>query len=64
MILSLTIMPNGRCQNIKIVKSSGFWRLDNAAIKAVKKSKFVAATKFGRRVSEKKQIIFSFILEG
>ncbi|MDF7823756.1 energy transducer TonB [Pontiellaceae bacterium B12227] len=48
--LSIQVMPNGKAGKISIVKSSGSNRLDDAAIKAAKKSRYTPAEQFGRPI--------------
>jgi TonB family protein len=62
-LLEVEIDALGKVSNIKIEKSSGFKRLDSAALKAVKNWQFVAAKKNNQSIASKVQIPINFILE-
>jgi TonB family protein len=62
-LLEVEIDAFGNVGNIKIQKSSGFKRLDSAALKAVKNWRFVAAKKNNQFVASTVQIPINFILE-
>lgn len=62
-ILSIEIHADGELGHIEVVQSSGYKRLDKAAIKSIKKAGFIPAQKNGRSISSKKQIAFRFNLE-
>ena len=49
-VLSIQVMQNGRAGKVSIIESSGSKRLDEAAIKAAKKSTYKPAEQFGRPI--------------
>ena len=59
-VLEVTIDPEGRPQNITVINSSGFSRLDAAAEKAVLQGSFVPANKNGSPVESKTTLSFHF----
>jgi protein TonB len=62
-VLSVEIHADGKLGNIEIIRSSGYRRLDQAAVRAIEKAGFIPARKNGRTVASKKQITFRFNLE-
>jgi TonB family protein len=62
-LIEVDIDNLGKVENIKIHQSSGFERLDNAALKAVKNWQFVAAKKNNQFIASKVQVPINFILE-
>ncbi len=50
-LLKVLVTANGEAENVQIEKSSGYDRLDNAAIEAVKKWQFIPAKKAGQTLS-------------
>jgi len=62
-LLAVTVSAEGKREKIRIVKSSGFSRLDQAAIAALESATFVPATRGGKPVSMEKKIAFTFRLE-
>ncbi len=62
-ILNVRVLPNGRPDEINIFKSSGHKVLDNAALKAVKKWKFVPAQKGFKAVASWVKVPVEFRLE-
>ncbi|NOG84487.1 MAG: TonB family protein [Planctomycetes bacterium] len=62
-ILEVTILSNGKRGNIDIVKSAGCKSLDKAAIKALKKAKYIPAKRIGVPFTASKKIVFHFKLE-
>ena len=62
-VLSLEIHADGKLGDVEVVQSSGYQRLDKAAIKAIQKAGFIPAQKDGRTISSKKRIAFRFELE-
>ena len=50
-VLSIQVLPNGKSGVVKIVESSGFKRLDEAAVKAAKKADYTPAVQFGHPVA-------------
>ncbi|MFH1652969.1 MAG: energy transducer TonB [Pseudomonadota bacterium] len=61
--LSVLITEDGEGKNVEVIKSSGFARLDNAAIDALKKATFTPAQHLGIPVSTKKSLTFVFRLD-
>lgn len=59
-IVALDIHPDGRVDNIKIISSSGFDRLDKAAIESIKNLK---VDKSQLSKTENKKITFNFKLD-
>ncbi len=62
-VLMVKINELGRQTAVKIVRSSGYMRLDRAAVKALEKAAFIPAKKGGRAVSSAKRVVFTFRLE-
>lgn len=62
-ILSVEVLGNGTHGWIGVISSSGYSRLDKAAIRALKNAKFIPAKKGGRAVTSQKQITFTFKLK-
>ncbi|MDF7807025.1 TonB family protein [Pontiellaceae bacterium B12219] len=48
--LSIQVLPNGKAGQVKVITSSGFSRLDDAAVKAAKEATYIPAQQFGRNV--------------
>ncbi len=63
-LLRAEVSPEGRCLQAKVAKSSGFGPLDDAALEAVKKWRFVPAKRGGQAVSAWVEIPVNFKLEG
>jgi len=61
--LSVYVSEEGRAENIHLKKSSGFTRLDNAALDAVKRWRFISAKQGERVVASWVQVPVKFILE-
>ncbi|MBI3014733.1 MAG: energy transducer TonB [Candidatus Tectomicrobia bacterium] len=62
-ILGVSVGADGKREKIRVVKSSGFSRLDQAAIAALESATFVPATRGGKPVPMEKKISFTFRLE-
>lgn len=62
-ILSVEIQADGSLGKVEIVQSSGYRRLDAAAVEAVRKADFIPARKAGRTVTSRERIVFRFDLE-
>ena len=62
-ILAVAVGVDGKREKIRIVKSSGFSRLDQAAVAALESATFVPATRGGKPVPMEKKIAFTFRLE-
>jgi protein TonB len=48
--LAIQVLPNGKAGNVAVITSSGFSRLDEAAIAAAKAATYIPARQFGRNV--------------
>lgn len=62
-VVSVAIHADGTLGDIKVVESSGYSRLDEAALEAVRHSTFIPATRFGMPVDSTKKIAFTFRLK-
>jgi protein TonB len=62
-VLEITILSKGKCGSIDIIKSAGCESLDKAAIKALKKAKYIPAKRLGVPFTTIKKIAFNFKLE-
>ncbi|GAX62605.1 periplasmic protein TonB [Candidatus Scalindua japonica] len=62
-VLEVTILSKGKRGEINILKSAGCASLDKAAIKALKKAKYIPARRLGVPFTTAKKIAFSFKLE-
>ena len=62
-VLSVKILADGKSGKIEIVSSSGFRRLDKAAVKAMGEARFIAARIDGRNIDSTKRIAFRFDLD-
>ena len=62
-LLSVHVNENGQAENVQLKKSSGFDRLDNAALEAVKRWRFIAAKQQERLVASWVQVPIKFVLE-
>ena len=62
-VLSVEIGANGECGKIEIVSSSGYSRLDRAAVQALESSTLIPAKIAGKPVSSTKRIAFTFRLQ-
>jgi len=49
-LLSIEVLASGKAGKVKILKSSGYRRLDAAAVNAAKKTSYTPAMQFGRTV--------------
>jgi len=49
-VLSIEVLASGKAGKVEVVKSSGYRRLDAAALKAAKNSSYTPAMQFGRTV--------------
>lgn len=61
-VLAVEIRADGTHGSIEIVQSSGHSRLDQAAVQALKRAKFIPAKRGGERVTSTKQVAFTFRL--
>ncbi len=62
-VLSVEILPDGKLGNVEVVQSSGYRRLDRAALMGMQTAELVAAVKDGRKVASVKRISIKFDLE-
>ena len=62
-LLNVRVLPNGKPEEVTIFRSSGHKVLDNAALKAVKKWKFVPAQRGFKAVSSWVKVPIEFRLE-
>ncbi len=62
-VLEVTILSKGKCGSIEIIKSAGCESLDKAAIKALKKAKYIPAKRLGVSFTTAKKLAFNFKLE-
>ncbi len=63
-MLKVLVTPEGRAGAVEISRSSGFGRLDSAAVESVRKWRFVPAKRAGRTVESWVLIPIVFNLEG
>lgn len=62
-LMRVLVSADGAAEDVKIEKSSGFDRLDNAAVAAVKKWRFIPAKKNNQPMSAYVRVPMPFILE-
>jgi len=62
-VLEVTILSNGTCGNVDIIKTAGCESLDKAALQALKNADFIPAMRLGVPFSATKKIAFNFKLE-
>jgi len=62
-VIAVEIFANGKPGKTEIVDSSGYQRLDKAAMKAIRKAKFVPAKIAGAAVTSTKRFAFKFDLD-
>lgn len=62
-LLNVLVDINGKAQDVIIKKSSGFSRLDNAALKTVKKWNFIPAKQDEKMLESWVQVPVGFVLE-
>ena len=60
--LKVLVDTNGRASNVAVTQSSGFTRLDQAAMEAVRKWRFVAATDGTNKIQAYTQVAVTFKL--
>jgi protein TonB len=60
--LSIQVLASGKAGSIKVIGSSGYERLDQAARKAVKNASFKPATQLGRSIDSTTELSFTFRL--
>ncbi len=62
-VFSIEVLASGERGKIEMMSSSGYSRLDRAALEALEKAEFIPAALLGRPVSSTKRIAFTFRLE-
>lgn len=62
-LLEIAVTAEGTVSEAKVVSSSGFAALDDAAVKAVRRAKFVPAKSEGRAVSGRVRLTLAFRLK-
>jgi periplasmic protein TonB len=60
--LKVLVDTNGRAANVEVMKGSGFARLDQAAVEAVRKWRFEAATDGSKKIQAYTQVAVTFKL--
>jgi len=63
-VLLVEVRPDGSVGKIEVVESSGHQRLDQAAVRALRRATFIPARQGGRPVAARQRIAFVFRLEG
>lgn len=63
-VVDVVVLPSARTGAVNVVHSSGYRRLDRAAVRAVEEARFVPARQRGVAVAARKQFTISFRLEG
>lgn len=61
--LNVLVDSNGHPQEVKLARSSGFWRLDEAALKAVEQWRFVPASRGGKPETSRVTVPLRFRLK-
>ena len=61
-LLALTVMAEGRAKDVRVLKTSGYPRLDKAALDAVKDWRFIPAKRLGRPVDADYELPIHFKL--
>lgn len=62
MLLALTVTAEGRAKDVRVLKTSGYPRLDKAALDAVKDWRFIPAKRLGRSVDADYELPIHFKL--
>ena len=60
--LSIEVLKSGKAGAISVIKTSGYKRLDEAAINAAQKTRFVPATQFGKKINSTMRLSYAFRL--
>jgi protein TonB len=63
-LLALTLAPDGSVDTIAVARSSGFSRLDNAALDAVRRWRWKPMVQQGQPVRVKGVVEIPFVLQG
>jgi protein TonB len=61
--LSIEVLKSGKAGTVSVVRSSGHKRLDKAALRAAKKTTFIPATQFGKKIDSIMTYSYTFIFE-
>jgi len=61
-ILSINVLANGTIDGVSMVESSGYHRLDDAALKAAQQTTFTPAKQLGRNIDSTTELSFTFRL--
>ena len=61
-MLSIQVLADGSVGTVKILQSSGYRRLDEAALQAARKTTFIPATRFGWNLDSETELSFTFRL--
>lgn len=62
-VLSVEVLSNGEMGRVDVVRSSGYRRLDEAAVKGIRKAELIPALKGGKKVTSVKRVAITFDLE-
>jgi protein TonB len=62
-VLSVEILADGKLGNVEVIQSSGYRRLDRAAVEGMQNAELVPALEEGRKVASVKRISIRFDLE-
>ena len=60
--LSIEVLKSGKAGKVSVVRSSGHKRLDESALRAAKKTEFVPATQFGKKIDSIMTFSYTFLL--
>ncbi len=60
--LSIEVLKSGKAGKVSVVRSSGHKRLDESALRAAKKTQFVPATQFGKKIDSIMTLSYTFRL--
>lgn len=61
-VLSIEVLASGKVGHAAITRSSGYARLDDAALKAAQQTGFTPAMQFGRNIAATTELAFTFRL--
>lgn len=62
-LMSLEVLPNGQVGEVRLVRSSGYLKLDQSALREARRWRFVPGTRDGIPVTLWKQVPVTFALE-
>jgi protein TonB len=60
--LSIEVLASGKAGTVSVIHSSGYSRLDEAALKAARQTTFAPAKQFGRAIDSTTELAFTFRL--